>query len=144
MTDRRTTRTRTQLGRAADDNTSGNFSVDTTNGFVRERTLIVFLCLNRYCSPPDFSGPAFFFFWRELLVATDQCRIQAEMQQEHSALLAAGGGCWNETCATRSQSLGPGSSGKQHSVKFREFLRLLLQLRLSFQLSERSLERRIG
>lgn len=44
-----------------------------------------------------------------------------------------GGGCWNETQATRSQSLGPGSSGKQHSVKFREFLRLLLQLRLSFQ-----------
>lgn len=63
-------------------------------------------------------------------MAADQSRIQAEMQQEHSALLAGG---WNETQATRSQSLGPGSSGKQHSVKFREFLRLLLQLHLRFQ-----------
>lgn len=59
-------------------------------------------------------------------MAADQSRIQ-----EHSALLAGG---WNETQATRSQSLGPGSSGKQHSVKFREFLRLLqLQLHLRFQ-----------
>lgn len=101
--DRRTTRRRTQLGRMADDNIRHlqRWCGNTTHRLVKARTVIVFLCLNCNCSSPDFSHPLLFvlvfFFGRELLVATDQSQIQAEMQQEHSALLAAGGGCWNET-----------------------------------------------
>lgn len=64
---------------------------------------MVFLCSIRNRSPCDFSKAFFFFCWKR---PACQSRIQTEMQQERGALLAAGG-CWNETGATRSQSLDP-------------------------------------
>lgn len=73
------------------------------------------------------------------------------MQQEQGPLLVAGGGGrdWNETSAAKSLNLGSGFFffffGKQQSVKFTEFLTLVVQLPLCLYtsvLSGSSSERR--
>lgn len=74
----------------------------------------------------------------------------AQMQQEQGPLLVAGGGGrdWNETSAAKSLNLGSGFFsffGKQQSVKFTEFLTLVVQLPLCLYtsvLSGSSSERR--